>query len=439
MPEFNPLSNFVGAVSHTLSNRWTFHLRQSTHTPFVVLRLRFPFGIAHEPADQPGLCKLLALTLKSGTSKQTALSIADALEYLAASLSVSVTHDAFTLHLTVSREQLDPALQIVHEILTDAVFPEHELQRARGQMKADCKKKLDMPGVLLGELFQSTLFGGHPYGRSTDGMESGVDDLSRDGVLRFYNEKLTACGAIVTVVGDVDEIKMRTFVENNWASHFKNSVNISTIQMDSPQPLGQRFFCLTDRPIAQAHIALGHTGPARGEPGHVPQMALNYILGGAGLSSRLTHHIRTQQGLAYSVYSSLTKRKFGGMFSVVLQTSAAHAPRAVTAIVKELEAIKADGVSDQELEDAKLYFSGHHPFTMETIERMALLIEQGVFFDLPPDYVERELAELQSLEQDDLRKAADMIDPKHWVLAIIGNEALIRQPIQELLHHYERQ
>ncbi|HNL28094.1 MAG TPA: hypothetical protein PKO47_14985, partial [bacterium] len=92
-----------------------------------------------------------------------------------------------------------------------------------------------------------------------------------------------------------------------------------------------------------------------------------------------------------------------------------------------------------ELEDAKLYFSGHHPFTMETIERMALLIEQGAFFDLPPDYVERELAELQSLEQDDLRKAADMIDPKHWVLAIIGNEALIRPPIQKLLHHYERQ
>ncbi|HMV27028.1 MAG TPA: pitrilysin family protein, partial [bacterium] len=340
---------------------------------------------------------------------------------------------------TVSRDQLDPALQIMHEILTDVVFPEHELQRARGQMKADCKKKLDMPGVILGELFQSTLFGSHPYGRGTDGEESVVDDLSRDDVVRFYNETLTACGAIVTVVGDVDEKKIITFIEKNWASHFQNSINADTVLIDKPRSLERRFFTLTDRPIAQAHIALGHTGPARGEPGHVPQMVLNYILGGAGLSSRLTHHIRTQQGLAYSVYSSLTKRKFGGMFSVVLQTSAAHAPRAVTAIVKELEAIKADGVSDQELEDAKLYFSGHHPFTMETIERMALLIEQGAFFDLPPDYVERELAELQSLEQDDLRKAADMIDPKHWVLAIIGNEALIRPPIQKLLHHYERQ
>ena len=159
---------------------------------------------------------------------------------------------------------------------------------------------------------------------------------------------------------------------------------------------------------------------------------MNYILGGGGLTSRLTHHIRTQKGLAYSVYSSMSKRLLGGSFSVKMQTKTESAGLAVQTILDEMRLMQNELATDQEIQDAKNFFRGHFPFRVETIENEAAYIEMAEFYQLGLDYLDRESENIDQVSKEDIRSAAKKyLDPDFFVLSIAGNKDELKGQFKE--------
>jgi zinc protease len=141
-----------------------------------------------------------------------------------------------------------------------------------------------------------------------------------------------------------------------------------------------------DRPVTQASIALGHRGVARDNPDFETLSVMNYILGGGGFSSRLMENIRTKAGLAYSVGSFFSVNRGAGTFQIVMQTKNASAADAVARARAELERIRNEGVTDEEVNEAKRYLTGSFPLRLDSTTKIAQFLGQITVFGLGIDY-----------------------------------------------------
>jgi zinc protease len=153
---------------------------------------------------------------------------------------------------------------------------------------------------------------------------------------------------------------------------------------------------------------------------------MNNILGGGGLTSRVTDSIRNERGLAYSVYSFFSADKSHGAFQLAMQTKSDSALESLRIARAELERIRREPVSEQELSDAKDYLTGSFPLRLDTTRKVANFLAQVEFFQLGLDYPERYGELIRKVTRDDvLRIANRYVNPEQLITVIVGDQKVI--------------
>jgi zinc protease len=187
--------------------------------------------------------------------------------------------------------------------------------------------------------------------------------------------------------------------------------------------LREKKIVVIDRDITQANIIIGHRGISRDNPDFYAVSVMNYILGGGGFASRLMTTVRDEMGLTYSIHSSFRGRKEPGKFEVVVQTKNEFAGIAVKEILAQMNTIRKEPITDEELEDAKLFLTGSFPMRLETSRRIADFLAVKEFYNLGDDYIEKYPEYINSVTKEDvLRVAQKYLDPENYVLVIVGNK-----------------
>src|SRR5262249_33836445 len=134
----------------------------------------------------------------------------------------------------------------------------------------------------------------------------------------------------------------------------------------------------------------GHAGGLRrSDADFYAAQVMSVILGGGGLTSRLSTSIRDEQGLAYSVYGYFDASLFPGPFPVMLGTNPANAKKALASLEAEIERIRRDGVTAREVDEAVAYLTGRFPLRLETNGGVAEMLWSMEFFNLGADYIDR--------------------------------------------------
>jgi zinc protease len=118
-------------------------------------------------------------------------------------------------------------------------------------------------------------------------------------------------------------------------------------------------------------------------------MMMNYVLGGASLSSRLMDSLRDREGLVYGVYSGMMAGIGAGPLQIRAGTNPANATRAIEAIVEEVSKLHDEGPTEREMEEAKGYLTGVFPVRLETNAGVAGQILTAELYGLGIDYIER--------------------------------------------------
>jgi zinc protease len=177
-----------------------------------------------------------------------------------------------------------------------------------------------------------------------------------------------------------------------------------------------------NKDISQANIVLGHPGIARDNPDYYAVTVMNYMLGGGGFASRLVKTVRDDMGLAYSIYSVFIAHKESGHFEVEVQTKNESAHIVVREIIAQMQKIRSEEVTDQELEDAKAYLTGSFPRRLETSRKIADFLTVTQFYGLEDDYLEQYPEYIKKVTKKDvLRVAQKHLCPDAYVLSVVGN------------------
>jgi zinc protease len=286
-------------------------------------------------------------------------------------------------------------------------------------IQADIQAEQDQPGIVAEEAFRKTLFKGSPYGHPVNGSMEALEKTSREEVVQFHRQFYRPNFGILAVVGDIDRQAVQSAIEaplKAWTAAEAVPESFESKFAVGPQVIESH------RPIDQAHIVLGHQGIARSNRDYYALSVMNQILGAGGFSSRLMNAIRVRRGLAYSVHSAYHAHKARGSFMVVLQTQNSTAVQAVRLAIDEIEKIRKEGVTEQELSTAKKYLIGNFPLQMITRDSFARFIAQVEYYNLGKDYYAGYPSYIESVTRQEVQQAARAyLHPDRYLLSIVAD------------------
>jgi zinc protease len=408
-----------------LKNGIVLLLSEKHEIPMVTVSMAIKAGSVVEPGDKPGLASLTASLLTQGTAKRTANQISREIDFIGGSLSVSGGDDYASASLRVLKKDIKTGFDLLSDVLMHPIFDQKEIDRKVKETLAAIQQQKEEPAFIAGEAFSKAVFGGHPYGKTSDDIAAFLPKLARQDILDFYTRRYGPNVTIIAVVGDVTEKEVLSLLEDK----FKGWKRVEEGRPDrqAPPAIGAVTVKKLDKNITQANIAMGHLGISRENPDYYAVMIMNYILGGGGFSSRLMDNIRDNRGLVYDVHSAFSAQKDPGSFRAWMQTKSESANESIDEIFKELKRIRTEPVSEKELADARAYLTGSFPLRMDTYAKIAGMLTSIEIYNLGLDYPRKYPALINAVTREDiLRVAKKYLDPDRMVIVVLGNQEKIK-------------
>jgi zinc protease len=394
--------------------------------PVVTATLVLQAGAVFDPPQKPGVANLTALMLTQGTRTRSAPEISEAIEFVGGSLDVASSLDTTRLSFSVLSKDLDLALDLMGDLLTNPTFPPVEFAKKVPEVLVGIKRRQEDPGAVSTETFSALVYGSHPYGRPSQGTEASVSTITREDLVAFYQGRYRPNGAILAVVGDVRLAELKQRLEARLRGWMPGG--LPPVAPAGPTPLAARETKSVQRTVTQASIVFGHPGITRDNPDYYAVFVMNYILGG-GFNSRIMQKIREEKGWAYDAGSGFFAGKYAGDFSVSLQTKNETAGEAIEAALAEVRRIREQPVSERELSDAKAYLTGSFPMRLDTSAKLVGMLASIEQNNLGLDYVDRFPRIINAITTADIQRVArQYLDPAHIALAVVADLTMARIP-----------
>ncbi|MBI4886362.1 MAG: insulinase family protein [Acidobacteria bacterium] len=416
-----------------LSNGLRVWVIESHEVPIVQLSLVVRAGGADDPAGQFGAASLTAAMLDEGAGTRSALEIADAMEFLGATLATASSFDASFVRLNVPVGHLNEALPLVADVALRPTFPDKDLERLRQERLTALLQARDDPASIAGMAFPRIVFGaGHRYGTGMAGTEASLKALSAGALRAFHATSYQPANATLLVVGDTTADSVMPRLESAFGSWRPAAPIGRPAAVPAAAQIGQRQVFLVDKPgAAQSQIRIGWVGVPRSTPDYFPLLVLNTALGGS-FTSRLNQNLREEHGYAYGAGSAFDMRLSAGPFVAAAGVQTDKTAEAVREFFNELTAIR-EPLDAGELAKTKNYIALGFPSEFETSTDLARRLEEVVVYGLADDYVERYIGRVMAVTADSVRRAAQQyIQPSRFAVVVVGDRKTIEPGLRAL-------
>lgn len=408
---------FPKPETHSLNNGIKLFTYNSNITPKINMVIDFAARPYFDPIDQQGLYSFVANMMTEGTVHYTGQELAEAIESRGMSLDVYPGGIA----LRMLHDDFEFGLDIVNELLTNALFPEQEIEKIRQQMLVDIKQYWDEPRSFIGQLVRNEMYKNHPYSKQIMGTKESVESITREDLINFYKKYICCTGARIAIVGDLHGYKVQSLVEKKLASwqasvvptiEFPQLNSLANQEINYPINRDQVVLCLAQLSIDRYH------------PDYDKYLLFDQIFGGGvlgSMSSRL-FDLREHTGLFYTIYGSLIVGvdEQPGMFQIKTIVSLDRLAEAEKAIKNVIDTV-IETLTEEDLAEAKRAVASVLVDNFASNSSMAgafLFIDR---FKFPSDYFDKRAEQLERVTLDDMKQAIKkMLSSKDLLTVRVG-------------------
>ncbi|OEU72539.1 MAG: zinc protease [Desulfuromonadales bacterium C00003068] len=385
-------------------------------------------GARHESRALNGASHFIEHLLFKGTRRRSALDIAKEIDSVGGALNAFTSHELSCYFAKVAGSKLPLAIDLLSDILCHSLFDLDEIEKERRVILQEIHMVEDSPDERIHELFAQKFWPDHPLGRPVLGTPQSVSSLDRSTLLDFFTERYSGSNLIVSAAGDLDHQQVVDCVANILG----DLPSGRKAEIVSPVHLPLRQVNILNKKLEQVHLCLGTAALPQGHSQRYVGQILNAILGGS-ISSRLFQKLREERGMAYSVYSYLNAHQDCGTLVVHAGVSPDDASHAIGVILRELNQLKKQSVSAEELQSAKDQLKGQFMLSMESTDnRMTRLAKNEVYLKrvLAPDEI---MDNIDKVSATDIQQLADsLFQDKGLVLQLVGDLASDAFPLMDL-------
>lgn len=413
-----------------LANGLPVWIVEMHEVPLANVSLIVKAGASADPTGKYGLASFTAAMLDEGAGKLNALDLADAVDFLGASLSTGSGFDSSTVRLAAPVSKLDAALPLMADVALRPTFAANELDRLRKERLTNLLQIRDDPSSLASATFARMVFGArHRYGTFAMGNDASNGEMAVADLRGFHTQYYQPQNAHLIVVGDVTPETVLPKLEKAFGG-WKNGAAPVKPTIPVAAQHGARQIYLVDKPgAAQSQIRIGWVGVPRSTPDYYPLDVLNTVLGGS-FSSRLNMNLRETHGYSYGAGSSFDMRLSAGPFVASAGVQSDKTVESLQEFFKELTAIRQP-IPAEELTRAKNYEALGFPAEFETTTGMAGNLISMVVYGLPETYFNDYVTKILAVTPADVtRVAAQYIQPDKFAVVVVGDLSKIEKGIR---------
>jgi len=388
----------TGNVSrYTLPNGLRLLVREDSSAGVVAVSLQSRAGSRFETPETAGITNFLQRTMVRGTAHFTGTRLADAAERLGGNIDASGDIDFAEISARALARNWEALLGLVAEVALTPTLPAAEVDRERRLILSQIQTRGDNPFPLAFDTLLTDLYGPHPYALPNLGHRAVVERLTREELLAHYHALYRADRLVLAVSGRVEHDRVRRAAERLFAK-LPGGGTPSTDPAVAPVPSAQRR--VMERAAQQAQVLVGYLGPGVGDADYAAVKVMSALLGG-GMSGRFFTELRDVQGLAYSLGVMNPARIGPAPIVAYLGTVRASAAAAEAGVIQQLERIRTEGATDDEVARARAYQLGVLAMDRRTNARhawyLAFYEQAGVGWDFPDRYA-RALAAVTAVD-----------------------------------------
>lgn len=236
---------------------------------------------------------------------------------------------------------------------------------------------------------------------------------------------------MVGIVGDfsIDEIKpqlQKAFGTVPGGS--ETELVFPEVEYDYPSTIN--FINKSD--VNQSVVVMGHIGGLRDNPDYPKIQVMNQVLSG-GLSGRLFKTIRSDMGLAYSVFGQYGMNSFyPGQFYTGVMTKSSTTAEVIDAIIEQVELLQQEQITEEELQDTKDQVLNSEVFNYDSYEKILGSRIRDEYMGLPEDASEQYLEGVREATIEDVQEMAqEYLKPDQLQMLVVGNEAEVGDQLEK--------
>ncbi len=410
----------------------TVWLVERPELPIVSASLVVPYGSAVDPEDKPGAMALLADMLDEGAGKRSALELSELIAAAGASLSVSAGVDGSTATLVSLRSKFDTTFEAFADVVARPRLEQKDFTRVKKLWKNTLKKRSDDP-MAVGALVAAAISYGPkaPYGHPSLGLLSKSDGVELGTLKGAYKKSWRPDRATLVVAGQITKKDLEALIEKHlgsWKAEGEAfaAPKLGTVVSERPK------LVVVDRPKAVQTVIIVQRDGVSASDERAPGLSLvNDALGGS-FTSRLNTNLREEKGWTYGIGSSFTATRGQGVFTVRTSVDATFTGPAVKEILRELDKLATEGLTESELAKVKAQDRGGLIETYEAVTGTAGRLAQLVTSGLPPSFDASASRLRQASTQADLaRLAKEHVAPRSATVILVGDRTLIEKQMKD--------
>ncbi len=386
------------ARCHRLSNGVALYTLHSDD--FEVLRVSFIFRAGSAVQSHPFTASATANLLAEGTESMSAREVAETLDYYGSWFDVNLDRDYAYINFATLSRFAAPTLRVAEQILLHPTFPAEEIATyaAKRRQKLEIeRRKVD---VKAREAFARAMFGAeHPYGESYPA--EAYDTLTRENILAFYRRFYTAENCFVVCSGRIGDEEMMAITA--LAEQLPHGEAAWSVAM--PEPQSTHRTDIRHEGALQSSIRIGRLLFGREHPDFVGMQVVATTLGGY-FGSRLMQNLREEHGYTYGVMAAMVNFEQTGYFAIATQVGADVTQEALAACYEEIERLRREQISDEELELVRKMMIGEMMRILDGPFGIADVTIENILCGTDNSAIDRNLNRILSITPEEIQRLA---------------------------------
>lgn len=350
-PEFKYTAPFPADYRVKISDSITGYIQEDRTLPLIHFTIFFKDPFVTDSISNEAAYELLSsMFRRGGSTKLSPQALDDSLEFVAASLAGAVGTFQSVIGIECMTKDFPAILSLAKDVFLSPAFDEKALEIQKANAAKAYEHRFDNPSGILAALDRFANY--EPNPRLWNATADEFQKVSRDNLLKIAQGRFHSGRIVFAVAGDFDRDSMETALREyfkEWPSNFQNKTEVPPIRLRNRPGI-----YLVDKDISQANISMSAPFVKRPHPDYYPAAVSSFILGGGSFSSRLMSRVRSDNGLAYSIYSTVDNDyRDTGLATIALQTKVESVAEALGLIREETQKLAKEGPTEAELEQAK--------------------------------------------------------------------------------------
>jgi predicted Zn-dependent peptidase len=394
----------------------------------VTLGFWIATGSATETRDEAGLSHLVEHMLFRGTDRFGSLEIDQIFDAMGAELNAGTGKETTSVYARVIDEHLPQAFDVVADMVWHPRFDEADLANERQIVLEEIAMYEDTPDDRVFDVLGEAIFGEHPLGRAIIGRADVIGATTVERLGRFHDAHYAPGDVVIAAAGSLEHEAVVELARAIDVPRRAEAPRVPPVPAQLPPRL--RFL---RKDTEQYHLTLGAPAPARDDELRFALRVLDNILGGTS-SSRLFQEVREHRGLAYNVYSFQALYAGRGQIGIYLGTRPDNVAPALKVVADELQRLREDGVTAEELARSKENVKGRLVLSLESTASRMNRLGASVLAGLPLMSIDEVVERIESVSLDDVNGLVrELLAPERLSAAGVGtDEDVFRAAIEPI-------